>query len=170
MNTKLENLQQYLAAYGKLREMYANKGEPLNTPTTDCELILEYGVPMLERHKLDDGVVLAKSRQCYSNAWIIKNRRRTQNLRYCEGYVYLEDCPIPVHHGWCLNESNEVVDPSVNQNEWAVYYGVEYDHDFAKTAWAALKKKQLIGIMLNVYALSRVGITSEHFLAGLVRQ
>lgn len=166
----LESLTEYLSAYGRLRAWHEAEGKPLRVAKTDCEIILECGRPMLERHLLSENVTNPKSRQCYSNAWAFKNRRKAQNLRYCEGYVLVESCPIPVHHGWCLNAANEVVDPSVLQHEQAIYYGVEYHHDFAKTAWQALEKKHLIGIMLNMYALKHVGITSEHFLSGLVTQ
>lgn len=168
MNAPLEMLQEYLEAFGKLRKMYEERGEPLRMPISDTEVILEFGKPMVRRHKLDEKVVQSKTRQCYANAWSIKNRRRAQNLRYCEGYVQLESCPIPVHHGWCLNEYDEVVDPSVDQNESAVYYGVEYYNDFAKTAWAALRQKQLIGIMLNMYALK--SISEKDFYNGIVKQ
>lgn len=162
----LSNLIDFLEAFGKLREMQKNAKNPINIAKTDTEVILEIGRPMLKRHLLDERLVNAESKQCYDNAWTMKNRRRKQRLRYCEGYVALENIMIPVHHGWLLNDEDEVVDPSVYQNKTAVYYGIEYADEFAKKAWALLRKKRLIGIMLNMYALDE--ISQNDFYNGVV--
>ena len=153
-----------MSMVGRLRTLRPE----INMPVTSDELILERGRHMPNRFILPDDVVHTRSGQCYGNAWTMRNRRRTQNLRYCEGYVGFDRLPIPIHHGWLLNDNDEVVDPSVDQLENATYYGVEYKTDFALSAWLELKKARLIGIMPNLYMLRKT-ITTNDFLEGLVK-
>src|SRR4051812_18443087 len=54
-----------------------------------------------ERKVLPEARVYPHSRTCYLNAWHYQARHvRGGPLRYCEGYVRMATCPIPVMHGW----------------------------------------------------------------------
>jgi hypothetical protein len=62
-------------------------------------------------------------------------------------------CPIPVLHGWCVNGDGLVLDPSIEFERGAVYYGIEYEDDFTRERWKQLRRKAAIGILPNVWML-----------------
>lgn len=141
-------LRTHLGGWGVLRK--ATPGMR-NTPEIYDELVLRLGVPMPSRAVLPERLVREDSQVCYDNAARLWRRRK--GLRYCEGYVFLEDCPIPVLHGWCLDASGAVVDPSVSNARGAVYYGMVYRDDYALAMWRRLRVKRRIGILPNCYLL-----------------
>lgn len=59
---------------------------------------------------------------CYGNAWKIMNN--VSGLRYVEGYAMTPFSLLPVQHGWCVNDQDEVVDPTWKEAEHSAYYGV----------------------------------------------
>lgn len=75
-------------------------------------------------------------------------------LRYCEGFVALRGFPLPGFlHGWLVNEHGRVIDPSVEQDRDAVYYGVAFKTESAIQWWKILDKKGWIGILPNQWLL-----------------
>ena len=61
---------------------------------------------------------------CFSNAARLA-RRKSAQWRYVEGYAVGH--VIPVHHAWCVNAQDEVVDPTWFQRGFAgtEYFGAE---------------------------------------------
>ena len=142
-------LQTWMWRIGKLRKM--NPG--INMPETADEWLLRHGKPMNERLLLPERLVHPKSKQCYLNAYSLFRRRK--NLHYCEGNVYMDDCPIPVMHGWCVNDQGLVLDPSVGNDCGIVYFGVQYQDAFVRECWVDLKYHQAIGILPNVFLFGK---------------
>jgi hypothetical protein len=150
---RLRDLEQYLQMIPRARKTFPDQYERL--PLTTDEWLLKHGKPMISRLPLAERLVHAKSQVCYQNAWTLKQRYRRLSLRYCEGQVWLERCPIPVMHGWCINEHGAILDPSVSNNELAVYWGVIWDDEFAREKWSYLRRKKHIGILPNAYMFIR---------------
>jgi hypothetical protein len=66
-------------------------------------------------------------------------------------------------HGWCVNKrTQEVLDPSVANEEKAVYVGVQFRDEFVKETWKRLRRRQAIGILPNLYLFRE----SEEWLDG----
>ncbi len=68
---------------------------------------------------------------CFDNAFRLAKR---QGYRYTEGYA-CGPASIPVHHAWCLNAQNEVIDPTWSDH-LAIgdeYVGVVIPFDLVKS-------------------------------------
>jgi hypothetical protein len=72
-------------------------------------------------------------KQCFDNAakLVLRCRRKPQ-LVYVEGYVQLNEIPIPIHHGWCVEEGSDAVIDVTLQAPGAYYYGVAFRRDYVK--------------------------------------
>jgi hypothetical protein len=115
------------------------------------EVIYDQGKEFPVRKALPERIVTPHTKACYGNAYRLYRRRK--HLTYCEGYVALESCPIPVMHGWCVNAEGEVLDPSVEQDRPAIYYGMAFKDEFVLASWAILNKRRYIGILGNLWLL-----------------
>lgn len=141
-----EQLRHYLGRWGQLRAFHEQLG--IKPPRETLEdMMVRHGRPFLEREPLPKGAVRPESQECYWNAWTLWCER--PGLRYCEGYVMLEDGILPVLHGWCIDENDRVLDPSVHQHKGAVYHGVVFNNAFTGPAWKRLRQHGLIGIFAN---------------------
>ncbi len=81
--------------------------------------------------KLPRTVPRGQVKLCYMNAGQLA--LESKDLTYVEGYA----CPpglIPVHHGWCVTPSGEVVDPTFEDAEASQYYGVALSKRFVRQA------------------------------------
>jgi hypothetical protein len=155
-----KDLLDYLKGWALVREL--NKAAQ-HMAVTPMEWVLQHGKPFAKRHTLPKRQTRPNSRECYHNAW--KRCRMTGHmLRYCEGYVALDSCPIPVMHGWCLNPDGEVEDPSVDNARPAAYYGVVYQPEFAFETWTDLILNNAIGILGNAWMLH---LTHDDILKGV---
>ena len=145
--TASEQLIAWMSRWSELRRM----GQMKHTPETADELLERCGRLMVARLALPKRLVFPASKQCYLNAFNLFNRR--DGLHYCEGNVFMAGCPIPVLHGWCVNGDGLVLDPSIEFERGAVYYGIEYEDDFTRERWKQLRRKAAIGILPNVWML-----------------
>lgn len=162
---QVEYLKSYLTGWTEYRETMKAIGETRLPHKTIDELVYEHGELMMKRGKLLAKQIHPNSKECYFNAWGLMERR--PELTYCEGYIAIEKCPIPVLHGWCINvETQEVFDPSVAMKRGIVYWGVKYRSDFAQDAWRRLRRNQLIGILPNLWLFDE---PEEWLIAGLVK-
>lgn len=148
-----DDLVEYMGAWGKLRERLTQAGERAQMGIMLEEFVLRHGRLMTDRHLLPESHVRPGSKECYWNAWRLHRRR--PRLAYCEGYMAVERCPIPVMHGWCLDAQGKVWDPSIEQSRGAVYFGIQYRADWVSEKFGVLRKRRLIGIMPNWYVFDR---------------
>lgn len=49
-------------------------------------------------------------KHCYRNAFQLATGDTT--LRYCEGFAFAASFPFPFDHAWCVNERDEIVEPT----------------------------------------------------------
>jgi hypothetical protein len=139
-------LHDWMAMWEKAREAGVNAPRNIN------DWLYENGAAMDQRAVLPERQVFPKSRQCYYNAWMHKVRHEPE-ATYCEGYCWIEGVIIPVMHGWLLSTDGKVIDPSVEQDVDAAYYGVQFRDEFARPIWKRLLKMQAIGIIENLWQL-----------------
>jgi hypothetical protein len=63
---------------------------------------------------------------CYKNAALRSLRTREH---YCEGWAVTKELPIPLQHAWCVDENDEVMDPTWH-NQPAIYIGVKLELEY----------------------------------------
>ena len=74
---------------------------------------------------LPSGIKRGRARLCFMNAFRLMSNK---------GYVYVEGIAMPsrtlfpVHHAWCVDESNRVIDPT--WTDGAAYLGVHLNKSF----------------------------------------
>jgi hypothetical protein len=129
MNVPHEYVEQTLAGY----RYFARQGQKIfGDPTVLYEWLLEHGEEFQGarwRTHHGKGYRMGKVRECFQNAFL-----RTlyfDNLTYCEGYAF--SGLLPVHHAWCVDENDVVVDPTWREKKnrepaanWE-YFGVRLD-------------------------------------------
>lgn len=165
-----EAVKGHLQAFADLRALLRHNKPDLQIAQTLEELILERGRPFTRRGALPKNFpVTPRSRECYFNAWKLYKRLRNHKYRYCEGYVMAESFIIPVLHGWLIDsETNELLDPSVEQEGAIYYHGVVFRRDFTDWVWPMLRRRQAIGILGNVWQLR--DLSTEELLNGIEPQ
>jgi len=87
------------------------------------DFLLQHGRFWVPR-PLPDRIARMTPNFCFDNAFKLASRRK--NLRYCEG---IAAGIIPMHHAWCVDEDNNVIDPtwaSTETNVGDAYFGVTF--------------------------------------------
>lgn len=92
---------------------------------------------------------------CYMNAYRIQVF--DGGLRYVEGYAASPDSLIPVAHGWCVNEQDEVVDPTWKDPERTAYYGIEIPEDLLHCSMALTRVYGFFGSVRTGKLVSELG-------------
>lgn len=153
--TPKEEIQQWVTAHLRLSTLP-------NAPRSFDAWLAKHGTWFEQRAILPSTIVREKSRECYYNAWKLRGemRKGKRQLTYCEGLMKDSVMPIPVLHGWLVDEmTGAVLDPSVNQSvEQFAYLGLRFDPVFAHKAWLELRSKELIGIVGNAWCLESVSL------------
>lgn len=154
----------YLDAESQLRRVMQEFGLPSNTEKGLKEFVREHGsFSDSDFFVLPENKVQALSQECYYNAWALMIDRT--DLFYCEGFLNIDSCPIPVLHGWCVDANGQIHDPSVPQGSRRMYYGLTYGKQFASDQWEQLRARGLIGILPNWGFLN---LSEEQIVSGLV--
>jgi hypothetical protein len=154
----------YLDAETDLRRAMLELGLPANVEKGLKEFVREQGsFKDGDFFTLPENKVQALSQECYYNAWALMVDRA--DLFYCEGYLYVDSCPLPVLHGWCVDADGHVHDPSVPQDSRRMYYGVTFARQFASMQWDRLRSRGLIGILCNWGIL---GLSEGDIVAGFI--
>ena len=157
INMARSGLIDWLQSTTMLRSLHAQLGRPIRMEKTLPEMLGQSGELLVERAMLPREKTKPQSQMCYLNAWELKCEHDRSGgtdgkplLTYCEGYVVLEKVAIPVMHGFCVDEKGRVHDPSVDQDEGALYVGWRFDDELARNAWTQLDRQRLIGILPNI--------------------
>jgi hypothetical protein len=72
---------------------------------------------------------------CFANAFSLaaSTEGREKGLHYTEGYVRDPDCPINIHHAWCVDLDGIVTDPTLPEEHWdektITYFGASVPID-----------------------------------------
>ena len=86
----------------------------------------------------------ARAKGCYyyGQEQVKRNQglKEENTLIYCEGLAVSDRCPLPVMHGWCCNQSGQVVDPTWSSNG-VCYFGVSFNYEWITKLKAARKAK-----------------------------
>jgi hypothetical protein len=78
---------------------------------------------------------------CFQNSRRLARRRA--KLRYVEGYVVRPDIGFPIHHGWCINYRDELIDVTIEKPEECTYIGVVFAaHEVVR--WATTTSTSLL--------------------------
>lgn len=98
--------------------------------TNNEEFVLHHG-EFFKSNAFDDkkySRALRTKKECFRNAFELA--LMNDNLVYCEGYAV--DI-LPLHHAWCVEkDTGKVVDPTWNNPESCIYFGVPFKLEFAR--------------------------------------
>lgn len=112
------NIREFLAA--EVAMIATLKRTPhANGYLNSSDLILKHGRAWTPR-KLPKGLKSGAPKMCFANAQKLSYQK---NLIYCEGYAV---GVIPVLHGWCVDESGNVIDPTWTGKGQRPEIGTEY--------------------------------------------
>jgi hypothetical protein len=65
-----------------------------------------------------------EEKQCFCNATKLV-LEDPENLTYVEGFAVRRRLALPIHHAWCVNKSNQVIDPTWTKPEECSYFGIK---------------------------------------------
>lgn len=78
---------------------------------------------------------------CFENAMLYA--KQNPGVRYCEGYATSHD-QMAIAHGWCVDDTNAVIDPTWPDVVGRKYFGVVVETD---EAWAAMVSSGYFGLL-----------------------
>lgn len=91
--------------------------------------LLDYGSEYEFRSR-PDWLPRGTPNMCFVNSFAlaISAEGKERDLRYCEGYMHGPDCPLNIHHAWCIDAAGVVIDPTLPEDHWDLatisYFGV----------------------------------------------
>lgn len=68
------------------------------------------------------------AKQCFKNSLLLM--LASPELIYCEGYGMPAEIDFPIHHAWLLDIDGNVVDPTWQNPEGALYVGLPFDPEY----------------------------------------
>lgn len=72
---------------------------------------------------LPEDIERGTPRECFQNCLNIADG---DTLIYCEGYALRPDLGILIHHAWCIDGDEMVVDPTWDDPETCLYFGIDF--------------------------------------------
>lgn len=103
---------------------------------------------------------------CYTNAFNLV--QRFPELIYVEGFGMSKNVPFPIQHAFCVNSEGSVVDPTWDNQEESIYFGVKFNWDYVVET---ILRTKHYGIIDNWYerfplVVGKVGHQKEDFYHG----
>ena len=147
-----ENLKRYLVQLATLQRRIS-QNDWLYHGVEDMVLQLGKFDVVQPRPK---GVRRGKARLCFMNAFHLMNIR--DGYTYVEGIAMPSNTLFPVHHGWCVDESGKVVDPT--WKDGAAYCGIHLNTTFVLRR---VLKKRTYGVLgdRDSFDLYRSGLPQD---------
>lgn len=126
----VENIIKYLKTIIKLRQGPNDQEKlPMGWKYNGFEgFLLKYGKEFKEQ-KLPKDIKRGPLKQCFKNASELALFHQKYELTYCEGIAFGAGL-IPVHHAWCIDKNQKVVDPTWTYKEQKIYFGVPFKRDY----------------------------------------
>lgn len=95
------------------------------------EFVLRNG-QTYEGRNLPSSYIPGVPKYCFSNAqeYVAGNG----SLRYVEGFAMRDDIEFTMHHAWCIDARNRVVDPTMIHAEHCSYMGVIFMREQIRAA------------------------------------
>lgn len=91
-------------------------------------------------------IKLRTMKECFKNStdFVMEHSERYD---YCEGYVFLPNLPIPIHHAWVWdNKTGTLIDPTLGWMPKAQYWGVKFSSAFLI---ANIVKNKYYGLLMQ---------------------
>lgn len=114
----LESVKNYLKQFDVLVRRY-------NGVESAHGFCLKYGVAF-EGAPLPDRIDRGIPKECFRNAALLVTSFK-RKLIYCEGWGATPRVRIPIHHAWAVDAQGRVIDPTWDDPETCVYFGVPFD-------------------------------------------
>ena len=137
MSLIVELLESTKAMHDKIAESCTMKAQH-----TIHGFVLKHGREMIAQPRpewCERGV----PKECFSNATHLSIRT---GLIYVEGFMVRRGIPFPIHHGWCVDDDNTVIDPTITDPEQCEYYGIPINSEFLHDQ---MHKSGMYGVLDN---------------------
>ena len=85
-----------------------------------------------------------EKRDCYRNAFQLM--MSNSELTYVEGYGISKTIPLPIPHAYCVDEEGNVVDPTWDDQEDCIYFGVKFSSEYT---YETIMRTQIYGLIEN---------------------
>lgn len=129
------NIQYYKRHHKDMRQLIEHERDTWKLLGAESwimqEFILRHGQPFVSQ-PLPKRFKMRQPKACYRNAY--RAMRNNPRLRYAEGYMCDPICPFLFHHGWCVDEENRVIDPTLQElnssksrSGGANYFGIIFE-------------------------------------------
>jgi hypothetical protein len=106
---------------------YLRQVKKVGSRSSTESVVCDYGHFSFPKGELPAKYKLGKSKECFRNAMRLAEQH--PELTYVEGFAFPDFMDIPIHHAWCVDKNNLVID-----NTWpkigTVYKGIRFDIDF----------------------------------------
>jgi hypothetical protein len=105
-------------------KLLASQLESLNMDNTIYTMVKRYGIelsPTRQWHYPDYNV----PKQCFKNA---AGLALATGFTYFEGYIDVHG--VPIHHAWCVDDSKQIVDPTLTDPRILDYFGIPFNIEF----------------------------------------
>ena len=122
------------------------------------EVVLKFG-RSYRIQSLPKGIKRGEKKQCFFNAAMLAIN---SDLIYVEGFAFLPDVPLPIHHAWCVTEGEDaVIDPT--SDNLVEYIGIPFRPAVIEGVWKSGRGKSLLNSTKGNWAVLRM--TADEFEA-----
>lgn len=98
---------------------------------------------------LPEDIERGTPKECFQNCLNIADG---ETLIYCEGYGMRPELMVLIHHAWCIDEDERVVDPTWDRPEECQYFGVDFQTHYI---WEVANKFECTGMTLETFLSER---------------
>jgi hypothetical protein len=151
----VEEVRQFLETIdSSVREIAQRNGADPSQLLSFESIVLHLGRPWTAKRR-PSCLRKMRDKMCYRNSWRVMIER--PGLRYCEGYAMSAGLMIPVEHAWCVDQDDNVVDPTWREPQHAAYYGVEIPEDVLGCSMSIRKVFGFFGHPRTGHLISQLG-------------
>jgi hypothetical protein len=137
MSRILDSLKNMKVLHDKIAETCTMRPQQ-----TIHSLVLRHGLEFKGSAR-PDWLQRGTPKECFTNASVLATMT---GVVYVEGFVMRASLPIPIHHGWCIDDDGTVLDPTIDRPEECEYYGIPINQDFL---FEQLEQTSMYGLLDN---------------------